>query len=265
MKNFTRLICVFLCCLAGACAISESSKESAWSKTYTAVTTDGVSIYGEPYFGELGKRAPLVLLFHQGGSNGRGEYAPIAQWLNELGFRAIAWDQRAGGALFGNDNRTLAGLPDNAPSDYCDAYADLEAALAFVINEELADRVVVWGSSYSGALVFQLAAKEPEHVAGVIAFSPASGGPLKECRARRWVGVINAPMFALRPYTEMERESSKEQQEILTDAGVKFFVVKNGVHGSSMLLDERTESDMGRARSVVADWLYSLDADGRFR
>jgi hypothetical protein len=36
----------------------------------------------------------------------------------------------------------------------------------------------------------------------------------------------------------MQRESSVEQRGLLTAAVVEFFVIEEGVHGSSMLLDE---------------------------
>ena len=220
-----------------------------------AVASDGVTIHGESYFGDLPVDAPLVLLFHQGGSNGRGEYAALAPWLNAAGFRAIAWDQRSGGDLYGETNRTVSGLAAGAEPGFCDAYPDLQAALDYTTARGLATRVVVWGSSYSGALVFRLAAENPERVSGVIAFSPASGGPMVDCRARDWVDAISAPMAVFRPRSEMDRASSTEQRDVLTNSGVEFHVVEEGVHGSSMLLDTRTDADMSGARRVVADWL----------
>jgi pimeloyl-ACP methyl ester carboxylesterase len=228
------------------------------SSTLTTKTSDNVMLYGEEYSTGRNADAPLILLFHQGGSNGRGEYSSIASWLNKHGFRAIAWDQRSGGATYGSENRTVQHLPENTANGYCDAAADLQAALDFVVKNELAKRVVVWGSSYSGALVFQLAAKNPDLVSGVISFSPASGGPLVECRARLWASEIKAPMFVLRPSTEMERESSLEQRDILQRAGVQFEVVEQGIHGSSMLVDERTGQNMRDARNTVLKWLKEV-------
>ncbi len=224
-------------------------------QTITTQTTDGVTIYGELYFGDLDMAAPLILMFHQGGSNGRGEYADIAAWLNDNGFRVIAWDQRAGGEVYGESNRTVAGLPEGEALGYCDAAPDLQAAVDYVAENKLADRVILWGSSYSAALIFGTASANPKLTSGVIAFSPASGGPLENCRARLWVGDISRPMFVLRPASEMERGSSIEQRDILTSAGVEFLVVDNGVHGSSMLLDARTEQDMSAARAEVLAWL----------
>ena len=227
--------------------------------TITAKTADGVTIYGETYFGDLPDNAPLVLLFHKAGSNGRGEYGDaIAPWLNENGFRAIAWDQRSGGDTFGAGNRTVAGLSEGVPAGYCDAYPDLEAALSYAQSHYAAGKVTVWGSSYSAALVFQLAAQNPDAVSGVIGFSPASGGPLANCRARDYLTNVKSRAFILRPASEMELESSQEQMEIFKKHGAYSAVIENGVHGSSMLVNSRTEHNMTGARKLVLDWLKDL-------
>lgn len=223
-----------------------------------ATTADNVKIYANAYFGELDNSAPLILLFHQAGSNGRGEYASLIPWLNNNGFRAMVWDQRSGGDLYGQNNRTVNHLAKDTPAGFCDAYVDLQTALDYVIAAGIAEKVIAWGSSYSAALVFQLAAKNSDQIAGVLAFSPASGGPLEKCRARQWLDQIRAPVLALRPETEMQRSSSIEQRDIFTAAGVDFQVIKNGVHGSSMLVDERTEHDMSSARATVIKWLSNI-------
>ena len=36
----------------------------------TTLTQDNITVYGENYLGDLDASAPLILLFHQGGSNG---------------------------------------------------------------------------------------------------------------------------------------------------------------------------------------------------
>ncbi|NND59494.1 MAG: alpha/beta fold hydrolase [Gammaproteobacteria bacterium] len=238
--------------------MAEKLTSSVATKVIETVSADGVTIYGEPYYGGLDRSAPLVLLFHQGGSNGRAEYAPLGAWLNSLGFRAIAWDQRTGGQRYGRWNRTRADLPDVPEPGYCDAYPDLQAALDYVIDQQLADEVLVWGSSYSGALVFRLAAENPERVTALLSFSPASGGPMEDCLAKMWVDSVNAPMLVVSPDSEMDRESSQEQFMVLTSAGVDYEVIDNGIHGSSMLLDKRTGHDMSAARNTIATWLQSV-------
>ena len=257
MKNTMILVWLFV-----ALAACSNTPVIPSTGSFTTVAGDGVIVHGERYLGDLGPDAPLILLFHQGGSNGRGEYTDIAAWLNGEGFRAIAWDQRSGGNRYGADNRTKAGMPEGTSIEYCDAYPDLQAALDYVTEIGLAERVIVWGSSYSGALVYRLAAENPERACGVIAFSPASGGPMKDCRARLWLDQIRAPMAAFKPRSEMARESSIEQQRLMTAAGVTFDIVENGVHGSSMLLDGRTNHDMSVARQSVVQWLRrTVNAD----
>lgn len=244
--------------ILGCAARSGAEVRPAVGKTVATQTVDGVTIYGERYYGGLDATAPLILLFHQGGSNGRAEYAPLANWLNDAGYRAIAWDQRAGGDVYGESNRTVDHLPDGSAPSYCDAYPDLQAALAFAISHGEAEEVIVWGSSYSGALVFRLAAENGGKVSGVLAFSPASGGPMASCRARQWANEVQAPAIVFKPASEMARETAEEQRQILESAGVAFSVVDNGIHGSSLLVDARTENDMSSTRAKVIAWLEDL-------
>ena len=247
MKKLTSLFAAALIALSG----------QATAQTVTTNTSDGVIVYGDMYLAKLTDKAPLIHLFHQGGSNGRGEYAPLIGWLNESGFRVIVWDQRSGGDTYGESNRTAANIADQ-PDGYCNAYPDVEAALSYGESIAAGAPVIIWGSSYSAALVFQAAAKNPDHVKGVVAFSPASGGPLTECRARNFLTDVKIAAFVLRPESEMGRESSIEQREIFEAAGVQFTVVVNGVHGSSMLVDERTGHNMSAARDEVIAWLTTM-------
>ena len=73
-----------------------------------------------------------------------------------------------------------------------------------------------------------------------------------------WVDSVQAPVFVLRPASEMARASSEEQRDVLTAAGSEFLVVENGVHGSSMLVGERTEHDMSAVRETVIRWLGTI-------
>ncbi|NKB90531.1 MAG: hypothetical protein GKS06_20175 [Acidobacteria bacterium] len=222
----------------------------------STVASDGVTVFGETYFGHLDATAPLILLFHQADSNGRGEYGDLAPVLNEAGFRAVAWDLRMGGEVHGSVNRTLESLPPGTPNRFCDAYPDMVAALEYVLATELADEVIVWGSSFSSALIFHLAADHASAVSTVIGFSPPLGGPLEECRVRRALPRVAAPMAVFRPRSEMGYEDIEEQRRLLEDAGADFYVIEDGVHAASMLLDERTGHDMSETRALVTDWLW---------
>ena len=57
--------------------------------------------------------------------------------------------------------------------EYCDVYPDLEAALAFALEEAGVSQVIIWGSSYSASLVYRLAAEHPNEVSALVAASPA--------------------------------------------------------------------------------------------
>ena len=236
------LVTIF--CAAG-CATAET--------TISTAAADGAMVYGETYYGELGSDAPMIALFHLAGGDGRGEYEPLSSWLNEIGYRAIAWDQRSGGARFGSDNRTASAYAEDP--GYCAAYQDLAAALGYSIEAANGAPVIVWGSSYSAALVFRLAADYPSEVAAVISASPASGPPMTGCDLESVIGSVSAPVLVLRP--QREYEATKEQADFLMAAGVDFRIVENGVHGSSMLSDARTQQDMAAERAFVASWLQS--------
>jgi pimeloyl-ACP methyl ester carboxylesterase len=263
-KIYKYMSAIALSVLIAACThTAELQSGNPAVSTLTGTSADGVTFYGEYYQGGLDRSAPLILLFHQGGSNGRSEFEPLIPWLNDLGYRAIAWDQRTGGTIYGGENRTITGypepealsLPENREAKYCGAYADFKGAMDLVLSEGLADKVFVWGGSYGGALAFQLASEYPENVTGLLAFSPSSSDWMASCRTRKWASAISMPAIVLRPESEMQRQQSIDQRAILENAGIEFHVVPNGTHASSTLIDERTEHDMSDTRAIVANWL----------
>ena len=129
---------------------------------------DGVAVHGE-LWRAAGARPPIVLAFHQAGSSS-AEYAPIAPRLVQAGFTVLAIDQRSGDGEFGGSNRTATALGREASFE--EALPDLNAALDWAKANAHGAPVIVWGSSYSAALVFLLAAARPQDVAAVVAYSP---------------------------------------------------------------------------------------------
>lgn len=130
---------------------------------------DGVTVFAD-FYGHAGdRRRGIILLFHQADANA-AEYGTIAPHLAALGFDSIAVDQRSGGNMFTGTNRTAAALGQRAP--YEAAIPDLEAALAYATDSASADPIILWGSSYSSSLAIVVAARHPEVVDGVLAFSP---------------------------------------------------------------------------------------------
>src|SRR3974390_298825 len=109
---------------------------------------DGVLISGLVY--EAARPKAIILLFHQADSS-KAEYATIAPRLAAAGFTALAIDQRSGGSMYG-PNETAA--RPSRPATYEQARLDLVTALDWAQPQHLP--VVLWGSSYSAALVFEV-------------------------------------------------------------------------------------------------------------
>lgn len=202
--------------------------------------TDGGPVVAQLY--EEGLHGRWILLFHQARGDGRGEYVHILPRLLARGHRVLCVDQRSGGDLFGQVNRTVAARKDEELPGYCAAYPDLVGALRWLLGHDPQARPFVWGSSYSAALVLRLAAEFPEEIAGVLAFSPAEGGPLKECPpgpAAEALAELGVPVLIARPESELEHPSVRKQFERFGELGFVRVVGHPGRHGSSMLDPER--------------------------
>ncbi|HUF71152.1 MAG TPA: alpha/beta fold hydrolase [Longimicrobiales bacterium] len=195
----------------------------------------------------------MLLAFHQGGASGEAEYGPIAHRLNREGYDVLVIDQRAGGGLFDGVNRTVQA--NGNETDYCKAAADLEGTLAWARAQANGRPLILWGRSYSAALVLRLAATNPEAVIAVLAFSPTSGGPMAACRGEEVSDRIRVPVLALRPRSEMELESAIAQAERFRAQVHQLFVADPGTHGSSMLVEDRVESHVESTWEAVLAFL----------
>lgn len=215
---------------------------------------DGVRIFGDLYTSEAGRSAPVILLFHQAGSDARGEYAGIAARLQDNGYNVIAIDQRSGGTRLGGVNRTVVELGQE-DIGYCEAYPDLQAALDYAREAGFDGPLAVWGSSYSAGLVFQLGAENRDEVDAILGFSPASGGPMADCSLLPFLADLDVPALALRPQRETEIESVQEQLRQFKANGVEIYVADPGVHGSSMLNAERVGASTETTWQVVLQFL----------
>ena len=201
----------------------------------TLTAADGVKVYGE-FWSAQGAKAPLILAFHQAGSS-RAEYAPLAARLNRAGFHVLAIDQRSGGGEFGGKNRTVAAL--GRSTSYDAALPDLEAALAWGLAKAEGAPVLVWGSSYSAALVFLLAARHPTEVKGLLAFSP--GEYLNASDAvHRAARTLSVPVFIDQSSASDEIGQARSILEATASADKSQFVpARRGVHGSATLRADR--------------------------
>jgi len=204
---------------------------------------DGVSISGLVYPATHPKA--IILLFHQADSS-KAEYATIAPRLAASGFTALAIDLRSGGSLYG-PNETAARL--SKPATYEQAKFDLVAALDWALPQHLP--VVLWGSSYSAALVFEVAAEHADEVSAVVAFSP---GEYLEDRGSvtRAAARVRAPIYVT---SSPDAEEVRSARAILaaSPARVKTqYLPRFGVHGASTLIEARDP------KGAADNWMHVL-------
>lgn len=256
MKTYYPLCLFLIFVLILSCetpAADTSDSEPGRIDTEISFTTeDSIKIYGN--FIPLSKGGTTLLLFHQGGSNARAEYSTIIPRLVGQGFNVLTIDQRRGGQLYGQYNRTVAEFSLNGYG-YCDAFPDLEGALNYLETEGFDGKKILWGSSYSAALAVKLAHQQPEKVAAVLAFSPASGGPMADCSPNDLFETLNVPLLVLRPGNEAQIESVQAQLALAEEHGHQTFVAEQGVHGSSMLVEGRAKGGIEETWKVVMDFL----------
>lgn len=238
--------------LANAAATMVDESLSGVPTTLTAA--DGVTVYGRLYAAPDPKA--VILLFHQAGSS-KGEYATIAPKLVAMGYSALAIDQRSGGDLFGR-NDTAVKFGHSA--SYLDAKPDLQAALDWAVPQ--GRPVILWGSSYSSALVFLVAADNPGKVAGVMAFSPGEylGQPTL---VRGAAAKLKVPVFVTSAKDAGEIAAAGAIERAVPGTGNVQFVPKiGGVHGSSTLIAARNPQGADENWQAVAAFLNRV-APGR--
>jgi pimeloyl-ACP methyl ester carboxylesterase len=242
--------------LAGACSAQPAGNNAGTPANaaapavapaaVTLTAADGAKVYGD-YYPAAHPRA-LILLFHQAGSSA-AEYATIAPKLNEMGYSALAIDQRSGGDMFG-PNRTVKAL--GGSQDYMKAKQDLKAALDWAEGKGLP--IVLWGSSYSSSLIFPLAAENPGKAKALLAFSPGEyfdDKTMIETAAAK----IDVPVFVTCAPTSEEIQRATPIVDALKSKDKQFYVPKAGVHGSSTLIAGRDPSGAAANWAAVTKFL----------
>jgi len=116
--------------------------------------------------------SPFIILFHQARWS-RGEYLEIAPKLNKLGFNCLAVDQRSGDEVNNiiNETHQLA-EKQKLGTTYIDAEVDINSAIDFIKKEyPKTKKLIIWGSSYSSALVIKVAGDRND-IDAVLSFAP---------------------------------------------------------------------------------------------
>lgn len=223
------------------------------SEPVVSTTDDNVLVYGDRYVAEGGGRA-TILLFHQAGAS-RAEYEPIIPRLLKSGFDVVAIDQRSGGSRFDGENKTVRRLERS--TDFLEALPDLEAAMNYARFVNPANPIIAWGSSYSASLAFLLAAKHPDKIAAVMAFSPGEYFPDKSL-VRTAASKVSVPIFATSSPKANEVEAAKAILAASPSQLKMQYVPEAGVHGASILRTDANPQGADAAWSAVNDFLNKL-------
>ena len=205
-------------------------------ETITFNSLDNIVITADLYM-TADQNAPFIILYHQARYS-RGEYLEIAPKLNALGFNCMAVDQRSGDAVNNVKNETHARATEKElATEYVDALPDLEAALLYTKNELKATKIIVWGSSYSSALVFVLASKYKYKIDGILSFSPGNCFELDGKSIDDYAKDVSCPVFITS--AKSEEESWRPIYQNLQSTNKVYYLPEDkGFHGSKALWEE---------------------------
>ncbi|ULQ59678.1 alpha/beta hydrolase [Brucepastera parasyntrophica] len=213
------------------------------SATITFPSEDGIPITADLYMA-YPDTAPLILLCHRAAWS-RGEYLEIAPVLTEMGFNAIAIDQRSGRTKNNVDNATKAAAEEaGKPTAFIDALPDIQAAVDYVKAHYAKGKFILWGSSYSASLVLSIVKNNPGKIDACLVFSPGeyfSG----QGKAAGWVATeaadVNIPIFFTSNNNEKAEVSSLYRR---VPSAIKTYYLPSGEsrHGSEALYGASPES-----------------------
>ena len=193
---------------------------------------DGIQVTADLYL-TADSEAPFIILFHQAGYS-RGEYLEIAPRLNDMGFNCMAVDQRSGEAVNGIENETHAQAADNnLETEYWNAITDIEAAYIYVRHSLKPKKIILWGSSYSAALVFYMGSEHHDNLSGILAFSPGEYFKLNGKEIKSFAKRVTAPVFVTSAKSEYPKW--KSIYESVRSERYSYVPEQEGKHGSKAL------------------------------
>ena len=227
----------------GLLIISVNAKESTHEEVEFE-SLDGLKITADVTLSSDDQTKPFIILCHQAGWS-RGEYREIAPQLNKLGFNCMAIDQRSGGSVNKVKNLTAANAKAaQKGQDYVDAEQDIVAAVNYAKKNLSKGKLIIWGSSYSSALVLRIASEHSDEVDGVLSFAP--GEYFKsQGKPADWITTsvknIKCPVFITSAKNEAKNWAGI-YEAIPTETKVKFLPTSKGNHGSRALWEEFSDS-----------------------
>ena len=208
-----------------------------------ATAADRINVRGDLYAAENPKA--IVLLFHQADSS-REEYATIGPRLAAAGYTAMAIDQRSGGSMFGT-NETMKNVKHKA--EMVDAESDMIGAVNWA--RPFGKPIILWGSSYSASLAFDVANLYPGQASAVMAFSPGEYFPDPHMVGRA-ASTLAVPAYITSSSDPAEIAKAKAIAARVPGGRAEQYVPATGVHGSSTLIAAKNP------KGAEANWASAL-------
>lgn len=193
---------------------------------------DGVIITADLYMAHESS-APFIVLYHQAGYS-RGEYRSIAPRLNAMGFNCMAVDQRSGDKVNDIINEThKVAVAAKLPTEYLDAIPDIEAAYLYVKYSIKPDKIILWGSSYSAALMFYMGSEHHNNLSGILSFAPGAYFKVNGKELKTYAAKITCPVFVTS--AKSEYANWKAIYDHIKSDKSSFLPETEGKHGSKAL------------------------------
>ena len=190
MKNLLASLCFLFTFSFVAAQTSEDFK----GETIHFNASDGLKITADLYMAHEAS-APFIILYHQAGYS-RGEYLSIAPKLNAMGFNCLAVDQRSGDQVNKIVNQTnKEAVKQNKPTEYLDALADIEAAYLYVKHGIKPNKLILWGSSYSAAIMFYMGSAHHDNLSGILTFAPGEYFKINGKEIKNYATRVTVPVF----------------------------------------------------------------------
>ena len=230
MKYFNALFIFFFSLVA----IKAQTDPDFIGETISFKADDGLQVTADLYMPHESS-APFIILYHQAGYS-RGEYRSIAPKLNELGFNCMAVDQRSGDKINGVVNKThQEALSKNLPTEYLDALPDIEAAYLYVKYGIKPEKIILWGSSYSAAIMFYMGSVHHNNLSGILSFAPGAYFKINNKELKTYAARITCPVFVTSAKSEYKNWKAI-YNEVRSEKSY-FLPETEGKHGSKALWD----------------------------
>ncbi len=218
------VICVFL-------SFAQSDHDFS-GEAVNFKASDGVNVTADLYMAHEAK-APFIILYHQAGYS-RGEYRSIAPMLNNMGFNCLAVDQRSGDQVNNVINEThKVALTEQLPTEYLDAIPDMEAAYLYVKYSIKPEKIILWGSSYSAAILFYMASVHHKNLDAILCFAPGNYFKINNKELKTFAAKITCPVFVTS--AKSEYKNWKDIYEAVKSEKSSFLPETEGKHGSKAL------------------------------